>query len=100
MYLVAYRLNSNVLLVRFLSTPAHEAKAKSDLTLLHALIVELGLCTASSTESPNTSLSNLSGLPRSLRAAKALLKAHVFVNVRDYLDVRNKGFDALQGITR
>ena len=88
---------------RFLSTPPQKQKAKSDLTLLQALIIELGVCSADAEAPPVSdgsakSFAHLTGLPRSLRAAKALLKSRVFVNVRDYLDVRHKGFDALQGI--
>lgn len=66
---------------------------------MQALIIELGLCpTASVASAQSTSFYNLPSLPRSLRAAKALIKSRAFVNVRDYLDVRNKGFEALQSI--
>ena len=81
--------------------PSHKPKSNSDLTFLQALIIELGLCsdTASAEQSASeTSFANLPSLPRSLRAAKALLKERVFVNVRDYLDMRDKGFDALQSV--
>jgi len=61
-------------------------KPNSNLTLLHALIIELGLETASD------------ALPRSLRAARAILKSQVFLNVKDYLAVRHKGLDAVRGI--
>ncbi|KAI0086303.1 hypothetical protein BDY19DRAFT_895006 [Irpex rosettiformis] len=75
------------------STPAE--KAKSNLTFLQALIVELGLLSAPQTSQP---FYQLPSLPRSLKAAKALLKSNVFLNVRDYLDVRHKGLDALRNV--
>ena len=89
---------------RFLSTPPQKQKAKSDLTLLQALIIELGVCSASAEEQEGgsdgaaQSFAHLTGLPRSLRAAKALLRAHAFVNVRDYLAVRAQGADALRRV--
>ena len=58
----------------------------SKLAFLQALIIELGLYTSMPT------------LPNSLRAAKALLKSSVFLNVRDYLEQRNKGLDALRSV--
>ena len=58
----------------------------SKLEFLQALIIELGLYTG------------LPSLPSSMRAAKALLKAHAFVNVRDYLAVRAQGADALRRV--
>lgn len=54
------------------------------LTLLQSLIVELGLGSSS--------------LPASLTAAKAMLRSHVFVNVGEYLDARQKGPAAVQGV--
>ena len=41
---------------------------------------------------------HLASLPRSITAAKALLKSNVFLNVRDYLEQRNKGLDALRKV--
>ena len=83
---------------RFLSAPSGEAK-KSDLTLLQALIVELGLCAATPPPAGGAgSFYHLPSLPRTIRAAKALLKTSVFVNVRDYLEQRNKGLDALRSV--
>ncbi|CCL98951.1 uncharacterized protein FIBRA_00959 [Fibroporia radiculosa] len=67
----------------FLSQPG--IKSGSNLKLLQALIIELGL-------------SSLPSLPHSLRAAKAFLKSHVFLNVRDYLAVRGQGLDALRRV--
>ncbi|THH01702.1 hypothetical protein EW026_g1035 [Hermanssonia centrifuga] len=81
----------------FLSSPSEKAKGSGNLTLLQALIIELGLLpTSSSTTS--SSFYNLPSLPRSLTAAKALLKSRVFLNVRDYLDVRHKGLEALRNV--
>ncbi|EJD53044.1 hypothetical protein AURDEDRAFT_133876 [Auricularia subglabra TFB-10046 SS5] len=56
------------------------------LPLLQALVVELGICKPSSQ------------LPASVRAAKALLKAHAHINVRDYIASRGKGVEALQKV--
>lgn len=78
---------------RVLADPS--PKTNSNLTYLQALIVELGLC-------PNATFSVIGNvadnLPRSLTAAKNFLKAHAFVNVRDYLAVRHQGLDALKSI--
>ncbi|KAJ7489886.1 hypothetical protein B0H11DRAFT_2010831 [Mycena galericulata] len=54
------------------------------LTLLQSLIIELGLASTS--------------LPASLTAAKAMLKSHAFLNVGEYLDARQKGPAAVQGV--
>ncbi|KAI0797822.1 hypothetical protein C8Q75DRAFT_20866 [Abortiporus biennis] len=70
-----------------LSDPA--SKTASNLTLLQALIIELGLCPAAAAQET---------LPRTLRSAKAFLKSRVFLNVRDYLAVRHQGLDALRGV--
>ena len=69
--------------------------ANSNLKLLHALIIELGL--APTAEVAALGVPNESP-PRSLRAARALLKSKVFVNVCDYLAVRGKGLDALRSV--
>ncbi|KAI1787902.1 hypothetical protein LXA43DRAFT_676300 [Ganoderma leucocontextum] len=58
----------------------------SKLAFLQALIIELGLYTS------------MPSLPNSLRAAKTLLRSQVFLNVRDYLAVRQQGIDALRGV--
>ncbi|KAJ7632445.1 hypothetical protein FB45DRAFT_1026615 [Roridomyces roridus] len=55
------------------------------LTLLQSLLIELGLCSASL-------------LPASLTAAKAMLKSHAFLNVREYLDARQQGPAAVQNV--
>ncbi|KAJ7109196.1 hypothetical protein C8R44DRAFT_986232 [Mycena epipterygia] len=54
------------------------------LTLLQSLIIELGLASSS--------------LPASLTAAKAMLKSHAFLNVGEYLDARQRGPAAVQGV--
>lgn len=36
-------------------------------------------------------------LPSTLSSAKALLKSHAFLNIRDYLAVRAEGLEALKG---
>ncbi|KAI0693749.1 hypothetical protein BC835DRAFT_1275580, partial [Cytidiella melzeri] len=68
------------------------------LTFLQALILELGLLSACATSPEQQSFSQLPSLPRSMKAAKELLKSKVFMNVRDYLDARNKGLDALRNV--
>lgn len=75
----------------FIQNPDFYTSRASRLTFLQALIVELGLVSANGPER---------SLPGSLTAAKALLKTHVFVNVKDYLAVREKGLDALQSVMR
>ncbi|KAJ6546501.1 hypothetical protein DFH09DRAFT_644930 [Mycena vulgaris] len=54
------------------------------LTLLQSLIIELGLASSS--------------LPASLTAAKATLKSQAFLNVGEYLDARQRGPAAVQGV--
>ncbi|KAJ7285664.1 hypothetical protein C8J57DRAFT_643980 [Mycena rebaudengoi] len=54
------------------------------LTLLQSLIVELGLASSSP--------------PASLTAAKAVLKSHAFLHVGEYLDARQRGPAAVQGV--
>lgn len=56
------------------------------LPLLQALIIELGIC------------SPTSPLPASVKAAKALLRAHAHINVRDYIAERGNGVDALRKV--
>ncbi|KAF8892586.1 hypothetical protein BD779DRAFT_1196545 [Infundibulicybe gibba] len=67
----------------FLSNPT-EKDSVCHLTLLQSLIIELGL--ASST------------LPVSLTSAKAILKRGAFLNIREYLAVREEGPAAVQRI--
>jgi len=81
----------------FLSNPTTKSGA-SNLKLLQALIIELGLCPSALLPCPTNSVPfpSLPSLPHSLRAAKALLKSQVFLNVRDYLAVRGQGVEALR----
>ena len=72
---------------RVLSAPTDvTTDMPSKLAFLQALIIELGLYTS------------MPSLPSSLRAAKAILKSQVFLNVRDYLAVRQQGVEALRGV--
>ena len=71
---------------RVLSADPTTKAELSKLEFLQALIIELGLYTG------------LAALPSSMRAAKALLKGQVFLNVRDYLAVRSQGVDALRAV--
>lgn len=72
------------------------------LAFLQALIIELGLYPAvpeqTEVAAVTSSFFSLPSLPNSLRAAKALLKSQVFLNVRDYLAVRSQGVEALRGV--
>jgi hypothetical protein len=67
----------------FLSSP-ETRDSVCKLTLLHSLILELGL--------------QSSALPGSLTAAKALLKKRAHVNIREYIAVRQQGQAALQKV--
>ncbi|KAL1748126.1 hypothetical protein HDZ31DRAFT_60660 [Schizophyllum fasciatum] len=66
----------------YLSNPTKDRAAS--LTLLQSLIIELGIAP--------------SALPDSLTAARNLLKAHAFLNIREYLAVRAQGPDAVQRV--
>jgi len=70
--------------ISFIANPEAKGHSACRLTLLQALIIELGLATSS--------------LPRSLTAARNFLKSRAFLNVREYLDVRGQGLKALQAI--
>jgi hypothetical protein len=72
-------------LIRFLSNPDAQADDVCRLTLLQSLIIELGLATSSA-------------LPPTLRAAKAFLKSHAFLNIREYVAVREQGPEAVQSV--
>jgi len=61
--------------------------------MLQALILELG-CLPSAAAAGKFSIPEL---PGSIRQAKLLLKSHAFINVRDYLAVREQGQAALRG---
>jgi len=68
----------------YLSNPEAQNDKICRLTLLQSLIIELGLA--------NTTL------PSSLNSAKTFLKAHAFLNVREYLAVRGQGPEAVQKV--
>ncbi|KAF8582075.1 hypothetical protein K439DRAFT_1635625 [Ramaria rubella] len=72
----------------FLSNPsaALSSSTYTRLTFLQSLIIELGL------------MSPRSALPSSLTAAKRLLKSRAFINIGEYLSVREQGLDKLQEI--
>ena len=72
-----------VLCTRFIRNPGYYTSRASQLTFLQALILELGLCETLT-------------LPNSLTGARALLRSHAFLNVRDYLAVRSGGVEALR----
>ncbi|KAI0315841.1 hypothetical protein OF83DRAFT_318152 [Amylostereum chailletii] len=97
----AYTAASNYI-ASYLANPPPTGNNGSLLLLLQALIIELGLHTlpASSPSTEPSSYMALSvpqiGLPHSLKQAKALLKTHAFINIRDYLAVRERGQAALQ----
>jgi len=59
---------------------------------MQSLIIELGLCGLQQRSSP------VALVPRTLTSAKAFFKSHVFLNIRDYLAVREQGQDALQSV--
>ncbi|KAF9036689.1 hypothetical protein BJ165DRAFT_1505192 [Panaeolus papilionaceus] len=67
----------------FLSNPEARANTICRLTLLQSLIVELGL-------------GSVSSLPASLTSARAFLKQHAFLNIREYIATRNQGPEAVQ----
>ncbi|KAF8911084.1 hypothetical protein CPB84DRAFT_1763318 [Gymnopilus junonius] len=69
---------------RFLLNPEAKTDTICRLTLLQSLIIELGLATPS--------------LPESLSAAKAFLKSRAFLNIKEYLAVREHGPEAVRGL--
>ncbi|PCH38607.1 hypothetical protein WOLCODRAFT_136357 [Wolfiporia cocos MD-104 SS10] len=81
----------------FLSSPTPKSGA-AHLRLAQALIVELGLCPSALSAAPSASFPSLPALPQSLTSARALLKSRIFLNVRDYLEVRAQGLDALRRV--
>ncbi|KAJ4001385.1 hypothetical protein F5050DRAFT_1708281 [Lentinula boryana] len=68
----------------FLQNPSEYCESSSRLMLLQSLIVELGLSSSS--------------LPMSLKSAQAVLKSQAFLNIREYLAVRDKGPDAVKQV--
>ena len=81
---------------RVLSADPSTQSSMPKLAFLHALIIELGLYSPVYDE--HTHSAEYPSLPKSLRAAKALLKSQAFVNLRDYLAVRSQGIDALRSV--
>lgn len=76
--------------VQYITSFLNNPEAKNSvcrLTLLQSLIIELGLISSRS-----------SIIPNSLAAAKALLKSRAFLNIREYLAVRDQGQAALQRV--
>jgi hypothetical protein len=66
----------------FLRNPSAYAGSSSRLTLLQSLIIELGLSCPS--------------MPGSMTSARTLLKSQAFLNIREYLAVRDQGMDAVK----
>jgi len=77
----------------YLAHPPPPGNNGSALLMLQALILELGCL-------PNVATGKFSipKLPSTLRQAKLLLKSHAFINVRDYLAVREQGQAALRRV--
>ncbi|KAH9001769.1 hypothetical protein EDB92DRAFT_1939595 [Lactarius akahatsu] len=75
----------------YLAHPPPPGNNGSALLMLQALILELGCL-------PSVAAGKFSipQLPATMRQAKLLLKSHAFINVRDYLAVREQGQAALQ----
>lgn len=73
---------------RFLANPsaALTCSKYTRLAFLQSLIIELGLMSPSS------------ALPSSMKSAKQFLKTRAFINVGEYLSVREQGLDKLQQI--
>jgi hypothetical protein len=63
----------------YLKDPPQDAPSDVRLHFLQSLIIELGLLNIPGVE-----------LPTSCKAAKALLKTHVHINIRDYLQGRTR----------
>ncbi|KAG8861940.1 hypothetical protein FRB96_002383 [Tulasnella sp. 330] len=61
----------------YLANPPANVSPETHLQFLQALIIELGLLSKSDVE-----------LPNSIRAAKALLKSQIHINVREYVECR------------
>ena len=78
---------------RYLAHPPPPGNNGCALLMLQALILELGCL-------PNGGAAKFSipELPGTLRQAKLLLKSRAFINVRDYLAVRDQGQAALRSV--
>jgi len=68
----------------YISNPEAKSNMVYRLTLLQSLIIELGLATLAS------------ALPRSIKAAKALLKTRAFLNVNEYISARGRGIEEVR----
>lgn len=79
---------------RYLAHPPPPGNNGSALLMLQALILELG-CLPSTAAAGKFSIPEL---PGTMRQAKLLLKSRAFINVRDYLAVREQGQAALRGV--
>ena len=79
---------------RYLAHPPPPGNNGSALLMLQALILELG-CLRGAAAAGKLSIPEL---PATMRQAKLLLKSHAFINVRDYLAVREQGQAALQRV--
>ncbi|KDQ59427.1 hypothetical protein JAAARDRAFT_32988 [Jaapia argillacea MUCL 33604] len=93
--------------VRYITVFLSDPRSKDQLTLLQALIIELGLCGRDTppspsydypSRSPSPSFYALPDLPRTVTQAKALLKSRAFLNIKEYLAVREQGQDAVQRV--
>jgi hypothetical protein len=82
-----------IITYRYLAHPPAQGNNGSALLMLQALILELG-CLPSAAAAGKFSIPEL---PCTMRQAKLLLKSHAFINVRDYLAVREQGQAALRG---
>ncbi|KAF9519857.1 hypothetical protein BS47DRAFT_1001948 [Hydnum rufescens UP504] len=69
-----------------LESPSKTPDKHDRLALCQALLIELGVTTTEAS------------IPRSHKAAKALLQSTVHINIVDYLAVRKQGLDALRKI--
>ncbi|TFY80244.1 hypothetical protein EWM64_g3768 [Hericium alpestre] len=83
----------------YLANPPPAGNNGSTLLLMQALIIELGLDTtrrSSTSKKPTPSPFSIANLPNTMTQAKLLLKGSAFINIRDYLDVREQGQGALR----
>ncbi|KIY51067.1 hypothetical protein FISHEDRAFT_57181 [Fistulina hepatica ATCC 64428] len=67
---------------KFISNPSKDRR--SHLTFLQSLIIELGLTTTTN------------ALPESLKACRTIIKSNAFLNIKEYLAIREQGLDAVR----
>ncbi|KIL00136.1 hypothetical protein PAXRUDRAFT_8427 [Paxillus rubicundulus Ve08.2h10] len=79
--------DASAFITHYLESPVKDNEAQ--LTLLRALIVELGI------RVPTTS-----DLPSTLTSARKILKAEVHINIKEYIATRHKGQSALRQILK